>query len=366
MTGEAPAPLLLHVFPTFAVGGAQARMAAIANRCGPAFRHAVIALDGVTAARARLSPALDVRFPAVTPGKGDTLRGVLSARAALRTLRPDVLVTHNWGSIEWVMANALVGLRHIHIEDGFGPEERARQLPRRVLTRRFVLRRATVVLPSRTLHRIATGVWRLPARRVRYIPNGIDLTRFAPGAAAAPREMPVIGTVAALRPEKNLFRLLEAFARIAAGQPARLVIVGDGPERAALAARAASLGVAASVQFAGALADPAAAYRGFDIFALSSDTEQMPLSVLEAMGSALPVAATDVGDVAAMLADANRPYVVAPDAAALAAALAALLAAPGLRSSLGAANRARAAAAFDAETMFAAYAALWRGGAVLA
>ncbi len=364
MTGDAPAPLLLHVFPSFSVGGAQLRMAAIANRFGRIWRHAVVALDGNTEARTRLAADLDVSFPAIALSKGDTLRSIWRCRAALRALAPDVLVTHNWGTIEWAMANFLTRRRHIHIEDGFGPEERAKQMPRRVLTRRLMLRRATVVLPSRTLLRIATEVWRLPARRVRYIPNGIDLARFAPAAAEAappwPRDLPVIGTVAALRPEKNLFRLLDAFALLRATHAARLVIVGDGPLRAALQAHAGELGIGAAVLFPGATDDAPRACRNFDVFALSSDTEQMPLSVLEAMASALPVAATDVGDVASMLAEANRRYVVAPDATALAGALTALLAAPAERAAIGAANRARACEAFDQEMMLAAYRKLFR------
>ena len=132
----------------------------------------------------------------------------------------------------------------------------------------------------------------------------------------------VIGTVAALRAEKNIARLIRALARLPAAAPARLVIVGDGPERAALEALAVAEGVGGRVEFAGHCADPAPLYAGFDIFALSSDTEQMPLSVLEAMASGLPVAATDVGDVAAMLDAANRPYVVAREDGALADALA--------------------------------------------
>jgi glycosyltransferase involved in cell wall biosynthesis len=348
-------PLLLHAFATFAVGGPQMRFAALANRFGARARHAVIAMDGNLAARDRLSPDLAVAYPPVVIRKGDTLGNVRRFAAQLRSLRPDLLVTYNWGAIEWAMANALIGRRHVHIEDGFGPEEQARQLPRRALTRRLVLRRATVVLPSRTLRRIATDIWRLPARCVRYVPNGIDLARFRPAEPGA-RAVPVIGTVAGLRPEKNLARLLRAFAALPA--PARLRIVGDGPQRPALAALTAALGIAERVEFMGAMADPAPAYRGFDLFALSSDTEQMPLSVLEAMASALPVAATDVGDVAGMLAEPNRRFVVARDEAALAGALAALLADPALRQALGAANRARAEAEFDQERMFATYGAL--------
>jgi glycosyltransferase involved in cell wall biosynthesis len=367
----AAAPLLLHVFATFAVGGQQVRFAAIANHFGRAWRHAIVAMDGNTACRERLHPDLDVTFPVVDIRKGDTPGNVRRFSRALRALRPDVLVTCNWGSIEWAMANAMVQRRHVHLEDGFGPEERNRQLSRRAWTRWLFLRRANVVLPSHTLRRIATDIWRLPARHLRYIPNGIDLTRFAAGRPSGPPPWPaqeagegaVIGTVAALRPEKNLGRLLRAFALLRRHRPApprglRLVIIGDGPERSALHDLARALDLADAVRFVGHMAEPQHAYRHFDVFALSSDTEQMPLSILEAMASGLPVAATDVGDVAAMLAAGNRRFVVARDDTALAGALASLLDAPALRHELGAANRARAAREYDQETMFRAYAGL--------
>lgn len=351
---------LLHVFSTFAVGGPQVRFCTLADRLGPGWHHDILAMDGDTACRERLPPHVDAAFPALEVKKGDTPGNVRRFHAALRVWRPDLLVTYNWGAIEWAMANLLARRPHVHVEDGFGPEERDRQIPRRVWTRRLVLRRATVALPSRTLERIARKIWRLP--HVRYLPNGIALPRFAAGPAAVwPGEGPVIGTVAALRAEKNLGRLLHAFALLRRERPARLVIVGDGPERPGLAALAAELGVAGAVHFAGHMPDPPAAYRGFDVFALSSDTEQMPLSVLEAMAAGLPVAATDVGDVAAMLAEANRPYVTARDPAALAGALAALLDDAALRARLGAANRARAALEFDEAAMLRGYAALFGG-----
>ena len=126
-------------------------------------------------------------------------------------------------------------------------------------------------------------------------------------------DTPVIGTVAALREEKNISRLMHAFAMLPAG---RLVIVGDGPQRPALEALAASLGVAERVCFAGHHLDTAAFYAQFDIFALSSDTEQMPLSVIEAMASGLPVVSTDVGDVRLMVASENIPFVTGLDDAA--------------------------------------------------
>jgi len=352
--------LVLSVFPSFEVGGAQVRFARLAALFGREWRHAIVAMDGVTTCSGRLAPGLDVTYPAVETVKGDTIGNVRRFRALLRTLRPGLLVTHNWGSIEWAMANIPPLVRHVHIEDGFGPEERARQLPRRVWTRRLVLRRATVVLPSRTLERIATDVWRLPRPRIRYVPNGIDLARFTP--RERPRgDPPVIGTVAALRPEKNIARLVGAFARVLAHRPARLSIVGDGPERASLEALARSLGIASAVTFHGQQQDPAPFHAGFDLFALSSDTEQMPISVLEAMATGLAVAATDVGDVRAMLASGNAPFVAAKDEAALAGAILAALADPDGAAAIGRANRRRAEAEFDERAMVARYRTLFSG-----
>jgi len=354
-----PAPLIMHVFPTFAVGGAQVRFAMLANHFGPAFRHIVVSLDGELGCRERLRPDLDIRFPAVAASKNAMLANTLRFRRLLHEWSPALLVTNNWGAIEWAMANLPPIARHLHIEDGFGPEERNRQLPRRAWLRRLVLNRSTVALPSRNLQRIALRVWHLPPARVRYIANGIDLGRFAARAAPrAPGDAPVIGTVAGLRAEKNVSRLLRAFALVP--PPARLVIVGDGPERAALQAEAQSLGIAGHVRFTGHIDDPAPLYAGFDVFALSSDTEQMPLSVIEAMAAGLPVVATDVGDVRSMLSAENAPFVGRLSETDLARSLAALVQAPDLRARIGAENRAKARAEFDQAAMFHAYGTLWR------
>jgi glycosyltransferase involved in cell wall biosynthesis len=352
-------PLLLHVFSTFAVGGPQMRFAALAESFAGHYRHVVVAMDGDFACSARLAPGFDVRCQPIDVVKGSTLLNVRRFRRRLCEIAPDVLVTYNWGAIEWAMADVPRLARHVHVEDGFGPEEHAAQLSRRVLTRRLVLARSTVVVPSRTLHRIATEVWRLDRHRVRYVPNGIDLARFT-GPRFPGTEL-VVGTVAALRAEKNLARLLRAFRRVADAMPTRLTIVGDGPERPGLERLAEQLGLTGRVRFTGHVNDPAPLYRGFDIFALSSDTEQMPLSVIEAMAAGLPVAATDVGDVAAMLGDENRPFVTPPDEVALAGAILTLARDMTLRTRVGEANRARAEAEFDQRAMAAAWQALFDG-----
>ncbi len=345
--------LLLHVFPSFAAGGAQMRFVALANHFGSAFRHAIIALDGDLSCGNRLMPEIAVCYPAVQTVPGRLPGRLRRARAVLARINPDMLITSNWGAIEWAIANLVPRARHIHTEDGFGVEERDRQLPRRILARRLALRRSAVVLPSRTLLRIARDIWRLPQSQLHYIPNGIDLTRFAPGPTRLRTTPPIVGCVAALRAEKNLARLLHAAHRAMANRPFRIVIAGDGPQRPAIRALAADLSLDA--EFLGEVADPASLYRTFDLFALSSDTEQMPLSVLEAMASGLAVAATDVGDIAGMVAAENRPFVTGRDDAALASSLAALIGSPEARAAIGSANRRRAERDFDQLLMFRRY-----------
>ena len=364
MSAAAAPPVLLHVFSTFRVGGPQIRFAALANRFGRKYRHIIVAMDNAFDAKERLDPGLDVTLLPVAVRKGHIFANLRLFRGLLTSLKPHLLVTYNWGSIEWGMANWPSKLRHVHIEDGFGPEEALGQLPRRVLTRRLVLGRSTLVMPSRTLEKIAREIWKIAPARIHYIPNGIDCARFAdPAIEKYPLagEGPVIGLVAALRPEKNIVRLLEAFAIVRRQRPCRLLIAGDGALRESLGAAAEKLGIAAEVTFAGAVGAVERVYAALDIFALSSDTEQMPLSVIEAMAAGLPVAATDVGDLRAMLAEENGAFLSARDPQALAGALLALLSNPVLRITVGEANRRVARQNFELAGMAQAYDALFSG-----
>lgn len=367
---SAASPTLLHIFSTFAVGGPQRRFVQLANHFGSRFHHLIRPMDGRTDAAALLDGDASCEIQPLGFQRGNALANIRGARRVLADEKPDLLVTYNWGATEWAAANYRNPVRHIHIEDGFGPEEANKQLLRRVLFRRFVLNRhSTVVVPSLSLKRIALDIWGLDPHRIRYIPNGIPSARFARGpdpalTAALGDKSAIIGTVATLRREKALDRLITAFALVRAHMPAHLVIVGDGPERARLEAFAGQRGLGEHVTFTGSIAAPERILGAFDVFAISSDTEQMPLSVLEAMAAGRAIASTDAGDIRTMLAEENRPFVVPRYDVALASMIMALLRDSGLRRRLGAANQARAAAHFDEAQMCAAYGRLFSGEAL--
>jgi glycosyltransferase involved in cell wall biosynthesis len=367
MADPSAARCLLHAFSSFAVGGPQVRFCDVANALGRDYRHVIIAMDNDFDCASRLEE--DVTWDAVSvtvvKSRGISFGNLKRFRKILATVRPDVMITYNFGALEWALANRWWPLApHLHFEDGFGPDETATQLWRRVYLRRLVLDRKTrVVVPSHTLRTIATERWALNPRQVLLIPNGVDCDRFGKtkdrGALerfGIDRDTVVIGTVAALRPEKNLARLISAFAQLGTNFRGQLVIVGEGTEREQLEGLSKASGVGARVHFTGPVRRPEELYGCFDIFAMSSDTEQMPISLVEAMASQLPVVATDVGDIAKIVAPENQFLIEGcRDEQALARGMLSLASNPELRQRLGTCNRSRARAEFGINKMLLSY-----------
>ncbi len=358
MQGETPGggtvTVLLHVFPSFSFGGQQARLAMLARGLGPSFRHVVVSLDGDLGACALFDETVSATFESVALKKSSSVSPVNIWRLArlIRRVKPDILCTYNWGAIEAVVARKFTPrIPHIHFEDGFGPDETIeRQHERRIKARRLLLRNTLVAVPSRTLENAAREAWRLKC--VRRLENGVDFDSLQRGRRGAGAAM-IVGSVGALRPEKNYGRLIAAFRAADKDARARLEIVGAGPELEAL--RKAASGDP-RISLPGPTAQVADIYAHFDIFALSSDTEQAPISMMEAMAAGLPVVATNVGDIADMTSTENLPFITPPgDDEAYACALARMLQDPSSRAAIGAANRRKAREAFSRERMIEAY-----------
>jgi glycosyltransferase involved in cell wall biosynthesis len=158
---------------------------------------------------------------------------------------------------------------------------------------------------------------------------------------------------------------LRSFAAIREKAGCRLVIAGDGPERATLESLARQLLPDGSYVFTGHIDAVERVYSALDIFALPSDTEQMPTSLMEAMAAGLPAVATDVGDVLRMVSAENLPFIVQRDTQTFSDALFRLVCDQADRNRIGDANRAMARAQFEISRMFRDYEVLFSacGGA---
>jgi L-malate glycosyltransferase len=365
---------ILHCHSTFSLGGKEARAVRLMNVFGDAAEHVILsAVPDALGARDAIDPGIRVSFPgdAAPPlyGKPSPAR---YDRLSQYMQQFDLVLTYNWGSMDAVGARRMFAPfrklpRLIHHEDGFNVSESVRLNPKRSLFRRLMLPTVErLVVPSQRLESIARAAWKQPPARVLRIPNGIDTGRYVaaphqgsiPGLTRAPGDV-IVGTLAGLRGVKNLPRLVRAVA----SQPGhvKLVIVGEGPERANILAEAQRLGIADRLLLPGFLAEPHRYIGHFDIFALSSDSEQFPISLVEAMAAGLPAVSTDVGDVKTMISKDNQPFVInSIDETGFANALSQLMADQALRHRIGHANRVLAQREYDETTMIESYRKLYQ------
>ncbi len=364
---------LLHVFSTFGVGGPEVRSCDLINHFGERYRHTIIAMDGRYECQAKLLPGVPVTFLEVKNHRQNLLKNLQQFARLLKQLKPDVLLTYNWGSIEWGLTNTIHRVcPQFHWEEGFAPEEVAQQKKRRIYARRvFLSGIEKLIVPSRVLERIAQQVWKFAASRVSYVPNGVDVARYSrafshehnlsvPPELAQHQGSLLVGTVATLRQEKNIPRLIRAFTQAAEDLDAKLMIVGGGPEYSALEQLVQTHRLTEKVILLGHKDDPAEIVKAFDLFAISSDTEQMPISVLEAMAAGHPVVGTDVGDIKEMVAPSNKSFLTPTmDEAAFATNLKHLLMEPDVRATLGQQNQARCQELFDKTVMYRNYESLY-------
>ncbi|MDD5297586.1 MAG: glycosyltransferase [Rhodocyclaceae bacterium] len=363
-------PRLLHVFSTFNVGGPQIRVTRMIDYWGPDVEHQICAHDGNYGARALLPAEAPVSYvhdmPLKEPGMWSRLRRL---GAYLRAQRVDLVCTYNWGAMDVLLANRLFGRRLlVHHEEGFVLGETSRRETLRRYYRRLAYPGASrIVVVSRNLETIAREAWKQPSRRVAYLPNGIDVDLFSkpphadaiPGFTRRPGEI-VIGTVARLSEVKNLPLLVRAVARVAADHDIRLVIVGEGDQTRAIMHAAGQCGMENRLVLPGFVPRPQDYVGLFDIFALSSFSEQFPISLIEAMAAGLPCVATDVGDCREMLPEASRRFVTGSnDEEGLSLSLRSLVENPSLRSELGRANQEDVRARFSMETMMRRYEQLY-------
>ncbi len=338
---------VFHVFGSLKTGGLQIRSAALLQALGPSFTHAVMSLDG-SFESLRDSPS-SIEFVSAPARSYNLLQPLLLSRV-IRQVKADLLVTYSWGAFDALIGASLAGIYPVIHNECYFVDVKTRH----ILARRALLNRIyRTVVPSKTLRDVVITRYKVCPDKVRYIPNGVDTQKFVPGRDYEIRQRfgldpgaVVFGSVGRLAREKNLSFLLRTYAK-ANLESSRLVIVGDGPCRSELEKLTVELGIRHQVIFAGAVRDPAPYFGAFDIFVMSSQTEQMPMALLEAMATGLAVISTRVGDIAEVLGTDQAPQIVrVDDELQYRAALQTLAKNPALRAELGAVNRTRCEALY--------------------
>jgi glycosyltransferase involved in cell wall biosynthesis len=357
---------IIHVVQGLGVGG-QERLVMHLSRELIARGHepAIVSLSPGGEVRAE---AGDVPVYDATRGNGVDPSLVARLTALLVKLRADVVHTHNPAPMLHAIPAALLARvrRRVHTKHG------ANIYGRRGLwvARAVAWSLDALVAVSPETAEAAKVKERPSSRRLHIVPNGIPLFAFGPDRGARTRVRAelgippssfVIGSVGRLAPEKDYPLLVHALSPLLSDE-VRLVLVGSGGERGVIE-RSIPSDLARFVVFTGLRHDIPALLASFDVFALSSRTEGLPLAIPEAMASALPIVATAVGGIpSAVPADCGL-LVPSGDAPALRRAVEVLRADRDRAEAMGASGQRHAHAHFSIERMTDAYERIYRGGA---
>jgi sugar transferase (PEP-CTERM/EpsH1 system associated) len=330
---------VVHLVYRFATGGLENVIVQLINGLPhQSFRHTVVALTEADPAFAARITRPDVEVISLNKRPGQPFGLYPKVYRLLRRLKPDVLHSCNLAAMEFAPMAALARIPlRVHAEHGWdvgelgGSNARYRFLRR--LYKPFVHEFIAVAEPQRDYLLNQIGV---PAARLHFIPNGVDIERFRPRQDddAPPAGFPfrqgehwVIGTIGRQALVKNPLLLVEAFIQLVQSNAPgtadmRLVMVGEGPLHEAIAQRIAEVNIADKVWLAGVRADIPELLRAMDCFVLPSLSEATSCTLQEAMATGLPIIATQVGGNAALLKNGRYGSLIpSEDTSALAAEL---------------------------------------------
>lgn len=360
-----------HITGGMEGGGLETLVATLVRRfAGSDIRTSVITLDGKIGRTGELIRHLTAESAALRPLPLVSMLAPLGLIRCLRRLRPDVVHIHSGAWYKGALAARRAGVRKVVFTE-HGREHHDPPLQQRL--DRWASRRTDVVVAvSHRLSRYLARTVGVDPKRIVTIENGVDRDVFHPGPVPEelrqrleiPDQAIVIGSVGRLEAVKGYDRLLRVFREVrAAEDPARpvvLVLCGDGSQRGALEQLAAELGIRDRVRFAGWTQQPADLYRMLDIFVLSSISEGLSISLLEAMASGSVPVVNDVGANGEVLGSGMETQLVADGEWKLfAEALLRVVRSDSERSRLRGIGLARIAERYDVRRMLASYAELY-------
>jgi len=364
---------IAHVVDVLALAGMEYGVVKLVNRLDPLrFRSLIVCMqhqrDDVKTLLSSDVPVLEMHKQS---GRNWRVIGRLADR--FRVERVDIVHSHNWSTFLYSVLAARVAGVPIVVHGEHGKDDTARH-PRRILISRILAMGVErVCAVSRDLAEEVVRDWKVPAERVVWIPNGVDLDAFGGRQdtdsvrdefGLAHDDLVMMNT-GGFRAIKDHTTLLRAFALVHRAEPrARLLLVGQGnadDPRGGLDREAAALGVADAVRFAGVRTDVARLLRACEVYVNSSRYEGMSNTILEAMAAGKPVVATAVGGNPDLVGDGVTGFLVPPaDPETMAGRILDLLRQAPLRERMGAAARARMEATHSMPAMVRAYANLYQ------
>lgn len=362
---------VLHVIESLDFGGAEKVVASLANGMADSHEIAICCLKHIGI----LGTQIDSRIRIFCLNKGEGNDYLLPLRLArlLRGNRFDVVHTHNWavfleGGLAGLIARTPVMVHTIHGPyTAYSPSLRSRLkiLLRHSLERLLARRFYRIVGVSSVITSYIENSIHIPGRQLLTVHNGISAAAMPP--TRPQRDVVTFITVGRLAPVKNHGMLLRAFHDVAAlHQNVRLVIVGDGPERATLEDWIKHRRIEDKISLPGFRSDVDALLAHADIFVLTSRYEGISIALLEAMRSGLPAICTSVGGVPeTVVAGATGLLVDADDHQALVAAMKVLVESRPLREKMGKQGYDHFVREFSLDTMLSRYRQLYskRAGA---
>ena len=313
----------------------------------------------------------NVGVPVAALGRRPGFQPSLAGKIAqlIRTNGIDVVHCHHYSPYVYgLMASLMTPAKLVFTEHGRLSDARPsfkRQLVNPILS--LLPGQICAVSNDLKQHMVAEG---FPSRCIRVVYNGIEpgsrgssaQRHEARAALGLSRDAFVVGTAGRLDPVKNLEAMLQAIALLRDKvKGAVAVIIGDGPQRAALEARAAELGVTESVIFAGYRSDVRALMPAFDVYLNCSTYEGVSLTILEAMAASLPVIAAPVGGNPEVVVDHETGYLIPSRPRSMVEAMTHLAFDARLRRSLGDAARWRVIRHFSIARMVDEYASIYLG-----
>jgi len=359
---------ILHIIHQLGVGGAENGIVNLVNQMNPAeFDTGICTFSGGGSLTGRLDRFKTDLFELNKRNGNDPLL-ILRLGRKLRKWKPNIVHTHSWGTlVEGILGSKLAGVPIVvHGEHGT-----IQRKPLNLFIQRLFWHMADQILSVSSAHRERISeVIKYPQNKIKVVLNGVDTMRFKPNLRfhqireelGLNRDQTLIGTVGRLVPVKNHRFLLHAFAKLCEQcDSCWLAIVGDGPLEKDLKQISQDLGIGSRVFMMGLRTDMPPILQAFDIFVLPSISEGMSNIILEAMSTALPVVATNVGGNPDIVQDGvNGRIVELGDIGGLSRILGELLEQKNSRKSLGEQARKMILTRFGLSVMVRNYEKLYR------